>query len=440
MADVFHAYDIRGIYPDDLTDELAYKVGRALVEHFDPVTIVVGHDHRTSSPELHRALIEGITDQGADVIDIGFCSSPELYHANVTKQLLGVMITASHNPKEYNGIKVNNYDGRMINYAGGLKDIEALVTKDDFGEVNQKGKTKKEPHHEAYINHLRKHLHPLKRPLKVVIDAGNGVAGPTVQTLLASVPGLSIIPLFFEPDGEYPNHPANPVELDNVVELSEKVRETGADFGAAFDGDADRCIFLDERGVPISPDIFFCAAIEQENQLQPEGTYYIDLWFTRAARELLEKFGCSYEILPLGAANLREKMVLDGGIAASETSGHVMFAENNNQDDGFFVLIKALNYLSDSSKTMSALIAPYQTYAGDKQNFTVDDPDAVLDKIRETFSDGEIEELDGISVSYPCWWFNVRKSNTEPLVRLRVEAETKKALEEKKKLLKIFLR
>ncbi|MFW5852439.1 MAG: phosphomannomutase/phosphoglucomutase [Nanoarchaeota archaeon] len=433
MANVFRTYDIRGIYPGDMNDELAYKVGRAIVKYFNVDSVALGHDHRLSSPSLHDSMIRGLLDQGADVFDLGMCSSPELYNYNVSNSVIGIMITASHNPKEYNGIKVNNYDGRMINYAGGLDEIEKIVVGDDFPLAGKRGNVTKVDYNDTYCDYLRDFL-DVKKKIKIVVDTGNGIAGPTVDKIFAKVKNVEILPLFFNPNGSYPNHPANPAELDNLVEISSKVRETNADFGVAFDGDADRCVFLDERGVPISPDLFFCVIADFESKRYPKGTFYFDLWFSKVVKERMKELGCDYQVLPLGAANFREKLVLEGGVAASEISAHIMFSENYCQDDGFFAMIKAINYYSSSNKTMSAFIAPYMIYFSDMKNIRVEIPDQVIDKIIQIYSDDEnakMYELDGITVEFADYWFNIRKSNTEPLLRLRIEADTRELLESK---------
>ena len=438
MTGVFRKYDVRGIYPSDINDELAYKIGRALVIEFGTQPIVVGHDHRISSPSLHESIMRGITYQGGDVIDIGFCSSPELYNFNVSNSIIGVMITASHNPADYNGIKVNNYDGKMINYDAGLNRIEKIIS-GEMDEPTNKGSIKKNSHNSNYAEYLRKFL-DVKRKIKIVVDTGNGVAGPTIEKIFSKIENVEIIPLFFEPNGRYPNHTANPIEKENLVEISAKIREVKADFGAAFDGDGDRCVFLDERGAPIDPDIFFCIIMDFENMKSPNGKYYFDLWFSRVVKERVRELGCQHEVLPLGAANFRKKMVEEKGIAASEISAHVMFAENYSQDDGFFMLIKGINYYTKSNKTMSALVAPYMTYFNDSTNIRLKEQnDSVFDVIKSKYNDGRIFELDGVTVEYEDWWFNVRKSNTEPLIRLRIEANSKEMLENKKHEIKELL-
>ena len=438
MVGVFRKYDIRGKYPNELNDEIAYRVGRALVIRFGDEPFAIGYDHRKSSPSLHESVIRGITDQGADVVDIGFCSSPELYNYNVSKSLIGVMITASHNPPEYNGIKVNNYDGRMINYKAGLEEVEEIL-KREIEESSTKGKVTKIEHNEKYVNYLKSFLKKPNRKIKIVVDTGNGVAGPTVEKIFSDNKDVEIVPLYFEPDGNYPNHEANPADKKNLVDLSEKIRETNADFGAAFDGDGDRCLFLDERGAPISPDIFFCVIMDFENKVKPKGTYYFDLWFSKVVKERVKELGCSHQVLPLGAANFREKLVSSGGIVASEVSAHVMFAENYSQDDGFFMLIKAINYYTSTNKTMSALVAPYLTYFNDSLNIVLKENKEIFEKVKERYSDAKISELDGVTVEYKDWWFNVRKSNTEPVIRIRIEADTREMLEQKKTEVKDFI-
>lgn len=439
MAGVFRTYDIRGKYPSEINDELAYKIGRSIAFYLAPGTVALGHDHRVSSPAIMSSLIQGLNDQGVNVINIGFCSSPELYHFNVEQGIIGIMITASHNPKEYNGIKINNYDGRMINYVGGINEIEDLVHKNDFPESESKGTTQKTNFSGDYVSYLKTHIQTPNRPIKVVVDTGNGVGGPIVEKLFKGQKNLEIIPLYFEPDGTYPNHQANPAELDTLDELRKTVMETEADFGAAFDGDADRCILVDERGIPISPDMWFCVIAQNENKENPGGTYYFDLWFSKVAKEYLKELNCNYVVLPLGVANYRDKLLGDGGIVASEISGHIMYEENLSQDDGFFALVKAINYYGSTNKNMSAMIVPFLSYFQDSFNVDIKNSDDVLKNVKSTYKDGNQMELDGVSVEYPEYWFNIRKSNTEPLVRVRLEANTSELLEEKKKELREFM-
>ena len=432
MAGVFRSYDIRGIYPEEIDDALAYAVGRAVVRFFGASKVAIGHDHRKGSPDLTAALARGIMEEGADAINLGFCPSPLLYNYNVKNSVPGIMVTASHNPLQYNGIKINSYDGCLIDSKAGLDEIEAIVRGERFTRAEEKGELYEHDHRQDYIAYLRRSLRHPRRPLKIVIDAGNATAGPILEDLFKGVDEIEVIPLFFKPDNESPSHLADPTKKENIVELSQRIRDEGADLGAAFDGDADRCIFLDERGVPIGPDIFLCIVADHESEKEGSASYfYTDVWSSRMVKKRMKELGCEHETLPLGAAKYKRKLILDGGTAAAEVSGHVMFSENYSQDDGFFALLKMIEYLGNSGKTVSALVAPYSIYFSDSMSVECDDPWDRISMIKEKYADGGHSELDGLTVEYDAWWFNVRPSNTEPLLRLKVEAESRDLLEQK---------
>ena len=432
MTGIFRKYDIRGIYPEEINDSLAYSVGRALVEFFSVSKFAVGRDHRKSSPQLQSSLIRGIVEGGADVIDLGFCSSPELYNYNVKNSIPGIMITASHNPMNYNGIKINSYDGRMINYGSGLEEIESLVLEDSFKTVSGTGNIIAHNHNDSYVSYLISKIKTPNRKIKVVIDSGNGTSGNILKKMFSKIKNISIVPLFFEPNNTNPSHQADPTKKENLVELSQKIRDENADFGAAFDGDSDRCIFLDERGIPINSDIFMCIIADYETRkTEVPLTFYFDLWSSRITKRRMKELGCEFEVLPLGVANYREKLILEGGTAAAEFSGHIMFSENYSQDDGFFTLIKMIEYYGSSNKTMSAMIAPYMIYFSEHESLKCDNSDEVLENIKSKYSEASISELDGITIEFKDWWFNIRKSNTEPLLRFKIEANSLDLLKEK---------
>ncbi len=440
MSGPFRKYDIRGIYPDEIGDDLAYEVGRAVASYFEGMTIAVGHDQRVGSPSLHSSLVKGIIEQGSDVVDIGFCTTPQLYHYNTKRGIPGLMVTASHNPPEYNGIKINSYDGRMLAYGSGLEEIERIIDNESYDDPETQGSVTKSDALSDYSAFLRKKLGVLKRKLKVVIDASNGASGHVLEKVFYNIDNVEVVPLFFEPRGSDPGHSLDPTKDESLVEISQKVRDTGADLGAILDGDGDRCIILDERGAPISSDILFCMIVENEMDVDAgDPIFYSDVWASRIVKRVVEDVGGTHKILPIGIAGFKEKMIMEGGIAGAETSGHIVYKDNLSQDDGVYTLAKVMRYLSSSDKTISGMVAPYMIYFGDKENIRVKDSERLLDLIRDEFSGASFEEVDGLTVSYDDWWFNVRESNTEPLVRVRIEADSPDKLKEKRLKLLNFI-
>lgn len=434
MSEPFHQYDIRGVYNETLTNELATKIGQAIVKKFNLQKIIIGRDHRLSSPDLFNSLTAGITKNGCDVIDLGVTATPTLYHFCITKNIpIGIMITASHNPKQYNGFKICTNQGQLITYDKGMSDIEDLIINNDY-EIKDihPGKIIKEEDNKIYIDYIRKSLNPLSKKYKIVIDTGNGSAGPIVESILSEIKNIELIKMFFDLDGNYPNHEANPLKPENVKQLSEKIIEENADFGFAFDGDADRCILLDEKGNTIYPDMLLCVIAQEELKNHHGETFYYDLRFSKITKEYIEKLGGKAVMLKVGNPEYKQKMVFEGGCAAAELSGHMFYKENYSLDDGFFHMIKVINYIDSINKKVSEIIAPFQKYYQSEEiNLEIKNKDEVIEKIKEKYSDAKISELDGVTITYDEFWFNVRKSNTEPILRLRLEANTKEIQEKK---------
>lgn len=431
MADPFHAYDIRGIYGQDLTDDLAERIAKALVIKYKLTKVVVGFDHRTSSPTLFQAFAKGAMEMGCDVITIGSTATPILYHACVTGHFpMGVMITASHNPKEYNGFKICTDKSQLITYEKGLNEIEEM-TKQEFPDNEHPGKMMKMDILPQYLGHVLKTAKPLQKEYKIVVDCGNGVAGPIVQQILNKYPTLKVVPLYFEPDGDYPNHEANPLKPENLEDISQSIQDEAADFGFAFDGDADRCILIDDNGEVVNTDILLCVIADEENKVAPGGLYHYDLRFSKVVKEHLEELGCKASTSKVGNPYYKEKMIYEGGQVAAELSGHVMYKDNFSLDDGFYHMIKIMNYIDDLQTDVSEIVKPYKKYYQSPEiNTKVRDADEVLAAVKSQFNTGRITELDGVTVEYEEFWFNIRKSNTEPVVRLRIEANTPGILDE----------
>ncbi len=436
MAGIFKAYDIRGIYPTELNGELAEAIGRAYVAFSGAKKVVVGRDMRPHSVELFEGLARGITAQGADVIDIGMCSTPMSYFANGTLKADGsVMITASHNPGEWNGFKLCLANAVPISGATGIMDIERIVAAKSWPGVATKGGVSTYDIAPEYASFLRGHVKFSGKP-KIVVDYANAMGTSEIGGIADL---FEIIPLYAELDGTFPNHEANPLKTETLDAIRAKVREVGADFGAAFDGDADRCGFIDDRGEIIRMDLF-TALIAQDILAEGPATILYDLRSSWAVRECIEKNGGRAVMSRVGHAFIKAQMREFNAVFAGELSGHYYFKENFTAESQGLALIKFANLLASSGRKAHTLVEPLKCYAFSGEiNSRVGDVKPVLEKIREKYADGNMFELDGISVEYADWHFNVRSSNTEPLVRLIVEARTQELMEARRdELLKLI--
>lgn len=431
MSEVFHKYDVRGRYPKDLDDVTAYRLAGAITMYFSIDKVVIGRDYRMSSPSLFENIVRGFNDAGVSVTYIGETATPVLYRECILGEFpVGVMITASHNPKEDNGFKICTPDGKLITKGKGLEKIEALVDDDEGKPGNSQPIYEFKDPLDSYVSHIGDMLTKIQTKFKVVIDTGNGVAGPILHRLMEHYSG-EVSKLFFEPDGNYPNHPANPLVEENLESLKRTVKEKDADVGFAFDGDGDRCIVIDEMGETINTDMLLCLIARMEGKDHPGAKIYYDLRFSRVVREEIEKWSCKPKVSEVGNAVYKEKLADKGGLLAAELSGHVMYAENHNIDDGFYLMAKVLTYMDRLQQPLSEVIAPYKKYFQTPEiNIKTKDPTRVIDTIKDAYEGHEIEELDGITVYGEGWWFNIRKSNTEPLVRLRLEADEKGTLDQ----------
>lgn len=430
MSGIFKAYDIRGIYPEQLNEEIAERIGRAFVVFLGAKKVVIGRDMRPHSLPLFQALSKGIMEQGCDVVDLGLCSTPQTYHANGILHADGsIMITASHNTKEWNGFKLCRKDDVPISGATGIADIQKLVEANDFPAPAAKGSISKYDISEDYRKFLRGFAR-MDRKLKVVADFANAMGSYEI----AGIEDLfEIVPMYRELDGNFPNHEANPLHTDTLDAIRKKVVEVGADFGAAFDGDADRCGFIDDKGEIIPMDLF-TALIAQDILSEPAGagktTILYDLRSSRSVRECIEENGGRALMSRVGHAFIKQQMRENNAVFAGELSGHYYFAENYVAESQGLAVIKLANLICKKNRKVSELVAPLRKYYSSGEiNSKVADVAPILKKIREDYADGNLFELDGISVEYKDWWFNVRCSNTEPLLRLIVEAEKKEEME-----------
>ncbi|MFF0561883.1 phosphomannomutase/phosphoglucomutase [Streptomyces sp. NPDC020472] len=430
LSQIVKAYDIRGVVPDQWDEKLAELFGAAFVRVTDADAIVIGHDMRPSSPGLATAFARGAARLGADVTLIGLCSTDQLYFASGSLGLPGAMFTASHNPARYNGIKMCRAGAAPVGQDTGLADIRALAE-----EWSEKGAPEPAAKQGAiterdtladYAAHL-KNLVDLTaiRPLKVVVDAGNGMGGHTVPTVFEGLP-LDVVPMYFELDGTFPNHEANPLDPKNIVDLQARVRAEGADIGLAFDGDADRCFVVDERGEPVSPSAITALVAARELAKNPGGTIIHNLITSWSVPEVVREQGGEPVRTRVGHSFIKEEMAKTGAIFGGEHSAHYYFKDFWNADTGMLAALHVLAALGGQEGTLSDLVSAYDRYVGSGEiNSTVADQAASTAKVRATYEDAEgvtLDELDGLTVTAADWWFNLRASNTEPLLRLNVEA------------------
>ncbi|MDJ0785468.1 MAG: phosphomannomutase/phosphoglucomutase [Myxococcota bacterium] len=433
---IFKAYDIRGLVPEELSEKDAHRIGRATARHLGGRRLVVGSDARTHSPGLVRELIRGITDEGTDVVDIGWAATPMLYYAVESLEADGgIMVTASHNPKQYNGFKVCGPHARPVGQDTGLRDIEALTHA--LGDAPGGGSVESVDVRPGYARHVL--AVGVGRPeLKVAIDCGNGMASVGLEGVLAELP-LEVERLYFEPDGTFPNHPADPLEEENLADVSEAVRRTGAAFGVAFDGDGDRAVFVDESGRPVASDLMIGVLARSQLRRYPKSRVLYDLRSSWATPEEIEAAGGEPGICRVGHSFIKAAMHESGASFAGELSGHFYFrfSENLVCDDGTAALIALLDVLADDPRPLSELMEPLRRYfASGEINRRVPDPHALIEEVaKEHASAPETSRLDGLLVRYDDWWFNLRPSNTEPLLRLNLEARSEdRMIEERDRL------
>ncbi|MEV7004172.1 phosphomannomutase/phosphoglucomutase [Streptomyces sp. NPDC093982] len=431
LSQLVKAYDVRGVVPDQWDETLAELFGAAFVRVTGASAIVIGHDMRPSSPGLSRAFARGAATQGVDVTEIGLCSTDQLYYASGALNLPGAMFTASHNPAQYNGIKMCRAGAAPVGQDTGLAEIRELV--EGWSESGAPAPTARtgvitqRDTLEDYAAHLRSLVDLTSiRPLKVVVDAGNGMGGHTVPTVLASLP-LDVVPMYFELDGTFPNHEANPLDPANIVDLQKRVREESADLGIAFDGDADRCFVVDENGGPVSPSAITALVASRELAKHGgKGTVIHNLITSWSVPEVVKENGGTPVRTRVGHSFIKAEMATTGAIFGGEHSAHYYFKDFWNADTGMLAALHVLAALGGQDGPLSGLVAQYDRYAGSGEiNSTVADQAGRLAAIKSAYEarEGvELDELDGLTVTAADWWFNVRPSNTEPLLRLNAEA------------------
>jgi len=425
---IFKAYDIRGVVPDELDEGVAEQVGAAFVRLTNAKSIVTLHDMRASSAPLAEALGRGAASQGADVIHGGLGSTDMVYYASGSLDIPGAMVTASHNPARYNGIKLCKAGAKPVGIETGLAEIKAMVRGGVPAYDGEPGTTTSRELLPGYAEYLKKLVDlSVIRPLKVVVDAGNGMAGHTVPVVFEGLP-ITLIALYFELDGTFPNHEANPIDPENLRDLQKAVKDNNADIGLAFDGDADRCFVVDERGEIVSPSVLAALIATRELAREPGATVIHNLITSRAVPELIIEHGGTPVRTRVGHSFIKAKMAETNAVFGGEHSGHFYFRDFWFADSGMLAALHALAALGHDSRPLSAILKDFSRYvASGEINSEVADQAASTAKVKNIYSERPgvtLDELDGLTVMGDDWWFNIRPSNTEPLLRLNVEAAT----------------
>ncbi|MFA5291628.1 MAG: phosphomannomutase/phosphoglucomutase [Phycisphaerae bacterium] len=448
---IFKAYDIRGVYPDQLNEDAAWKIGnatatflRSMLRGYDRglsnrQSLCVGHDMRLHSKSLVEALIRGMNAAGANVIDVGMIDTPQIYFAiNHLGTCGGVQVTASHNPAQYNGFKISGLEAKPVGADTGLKEIKHIATALLHTRGSADGTVEKCDLTEAYKEHVLKFLDPKIKPLKIVIDASNGMAGKVVPAIFDDI-GVEITKINFEHKGVF-KHDPNPLVESNLSQLKTAVKKRKADVGVCFDGDADRLIMVDENGDTISCDLLTALMVPYFLKKAPGSAIVYDLRSSWVVREEILKAGGIARRERVGHAFMKKTLRIARAIFGGELSGHFYYRDNFFADSGMITLVHMINIISSTDKSVSEIIKPLRRYhASGEINFVVDDKEEVTKELRRKFSQGEIDDLDGITVQFKDWWFNCRGSNTEPLLRLNIEAKTKELLDKQLKEIESLL-
>jgi len=438
LEKIIKAYDIRGLVKNEVTPDFSFSLGIAFAKFLEterePATIVVGEDMRLSSAPLADAFSDGATSQGMDVIRIGLASTDMLYFASGKLNLPGVMFTASHNPAKYNGMKLCKSGARPIGQESGLVKIRKLIEEGVPISNRPVGSVRKQDLLNDYVDYLLARFPRntfKKRKLKVVIDAGNGMAGFTAPAVMQRL-NVDLTPMYFELDGDFPNHEANPIEPENLKALQKKVKKEKADIGLAFDGDADRCFLIDENGDLVSPSALTCLIPARELKANPGSTIIYNLISSKAVSEVITEKGGNALRSRVGHSYIKTLMAESGAVFGGEHSGHFYFEDFWGADSGMLAALYALAELMATPKSLSTLLEPYIRYVSSGEiNSKVKDANKSIQLVKDKYQDNyQIDELDGLTVTAENWWFNLRASNTEPLLRLNVEADTQKQMAE----------
>jgi phosphomannomutase len=434
---VFKAYDVRGIHPTELDEDGAYRIGRAYVEHFRPGTIAVGRDMRLSSPSMAAAVVNGAADGGADVLELGLVGTEMLYYA-VGEQGLdgGIVVTASHNPKEYTGMKIVRRGALPVGGDSGLEDVRR-VAEAGFGETTRRGEIRSEDVWAGFVEKVLSFVEEdAIRPLRVVVDAANGMAGTMLPRVLERLPQLDVVRCYFEPDGSFPNHEPNPLLPENREFIVERTRTEGADLGVAYDGDADRCFFVDDAGEFVPGDFVTALLARAMLAKEPGANVIYDVRASWVVPRAIEEAGGVALVNRVGHAFIKERMREVDALFAGEVSAHYYFRDFSQADTGIVPFLVMLELLSRAGQPLSELLAPYRSryFLTGEINTPVADVDLKLRELEERYAaeGGRISHLDGVSVDFDDWHFNVRPSNTEPLLRLNLEALDEETMERRR--------
>jgi phosphomannomutase len=429
---IFKAYDVRGVVPDELDADIARAIGAAFASWSGAPRIALGRDCRLSSPELAAAIIEGITSVGSDVVDLGLASTDLLYFASGHLDVPGIMLTASHNPKQYNGLKFCLAGAKPVGEESGLREIRSLVEAGEPEGLRGGGKVRAQDLLDAYVEHVLSFVDvSAMRPLTVAVDTANGMGGLVAPAVLVRLP-VTLHHLYAELDGTFPNHPADPIDPENQKDLKAEVLQHGADVGLAFDGDADRVFLIDERAQDVSGSLVTALVAAAMLDRQPGAKVVHNLICSWTVPEVIREHGGIPIRTRVGHSFIKQVMAETGAIFGGEHSGHYYFRENYRADSGLIAAVVSLAELSKSGGPLSTLLAPFRRYvASGEINSPVSDQRARMEAIAAALAEGRQDRLDGLTVEFDDWWCNVRPSNTEPLLRLNVEARTPEMLAEK---------
>ncbi len=433
---IFKAYDIRGIYPTELNEEVGYAIGRAFASFLQVDKVIVGRDMRLSGPQMFDAVSRGLMDQGADVFNIGMVSTDQYYYACATLGLAGMMVTASHNPKEYTGFKMVRKMPQLLSGDKGIQDLRRIVENDEYATPARQGTMVERDLSEEFVKMVLSLIGvEALAPLKVIADTGNGMVGPSLKRVYEQLPSVELVGMYLEPDGSLPNHGLDPLQPENRAELQARVPAEGADVGFAFDGDGDRFFTIDDRGQFVSGDFMTALLGSYLLEKYPGSKVLYDVRASWAVPDLIRAAGGTPLVERVGHAFIKARMAQEEAIFAGEVSGHYYFKDFFFADSGIVPSLYILEMLSKKKAKLSELLQPLEAeyfISGEINTRISGDPREKMQELAEFFTDGTVEWLDGVSVTFYDWHFNVRPSNTEPLLRLNLEAKSKELMEEKR--------